>query len=144
MANYPMNSMYFTLQWGGTQIGFTEISGLNMEVDVLEYRNGASPQFSAVKMPGKISYDNVVITRGIFPNDNEFYEWFATTKNLNSPERRDIVISLLNQNHEPVMFWKFKNAFPVKYIGPVLRSDGAVATESLVLTHEGMVVDVMK
>ena len=58
---------------------------------------------------------------------------------LNTVERRDIVISLLNEKHEPVMVWKAQNAFPVKVEGPALKASGnEVAIESIELAHEGL------
>jgi phage tail-like protein len=49
---------------------------------------------------------------------------------------------LLNEQHNPVVIWKVINAFPVHYYGPVLvADDGDVAMETLVLTHEGIIVE---
>ena len=80
-------------------------------------------------------------TRGIFKEDNQFFEW-TNTKQIGTIERRDITISLLNEQHNPVVIWKVINAFPVHYYGPVLvADDGDVAMETLVLTHEGIIVE---
>ncbi|MHC4104412.1 MAG: phage tail protein, partial [Planctomycetota bacterium] len=69
---------------------------------------------------------------------NEFFEWLNTAR-LNQIERRDLVISLLNENHEPVMVWRAVNAFPAKIQGPVLRATGnEVAIETLEVAHEGL------
>nr|WP_262909616.1 phage tail protein [Niabella pedocola] len=60
---------------------------------------------------------------------------------MNQIQRRDIVISLLNENHEPIVIWRVKHAFPVKYTGPVLAAGANnIAMESLELTHEGLTV----
>ena len=60
---------------------------------------------------------------------------------LNTVERRDLVVSLLNEEHEPVMIWKVHNAFPVKVEGPQLKASGnEVAIESIELAHEGLEV----
>lgn len=74
--------------------------------------------------------------------DNDFFNWM-NTKSLNEIERRDIIIKLLNQNHEPVMSWRAANAFPVRLSGPVLNaSTSNVAIEELELVHEGLTVQV--
>jgi phage tail-like protein len=58
---------------------------------------------------------------------------------LNQVERRDVVISLLNEEHNPVMTWKIHNAFPVKVEGPGLKAAGnEVAIESIEIAHEGL------
>ncbi len=141
MANYPLPVFHFQVQWGGTNIGFTEVSGLSMEHQVIEYRDGMSPEYSALKMPGIPKHANITLKRGIVSRDNEFFQWFSSTK-LNKPERRDLIISLLNENHEPVMTWKAVNAFPVKIEGPGLKATGnEVAIESIEIAHEGLTIE---
>ena len=67
---------------------------------------------------------------------------WINTKQIGTIERRDVTISLLNEEHNPVVVWKVKNAFPIHYYGPVLAAgDSEIAVESLVLTHEGIVVE---
>ena len=70
--------------------------------------------------------------------DSDFYKWINTTS-LTKVERRDIIISLLNETHAPVMTWKAKNAFAIKVQASDLKSDGnEVAIETLELAHEGL------
>jgi phage tail-like protein len=89
-------------------------------------------------MPGLRKFSNVTLKRGIVKSDNDFFKWLATIK-LNTVERRDLTISLLNESHEPVMVWKIHNAFPVKVEGPQLKASGnEVAIESIELAHEGL------
>jgi phage tail-like protein len=138
---YPLPVFHFQVEWGGTNIGFSEVSGLNIETQVIEYRDGASPEYAAVKMPGIPKYGNITLKRGIVPDDNEFFDWLNTTS-LNTVERRDLVISLLNEKHEPVMSWKAKNAFPVKIEGAGLKATGnEVAIESVEVAHEGLIIE---
>jgi phage tail-like protein len=142
MANnkYPLPKFHFKVEWGGTNIGFSEVSGLNVENKVIEYRDGASPEYSKIKMPGMREFGNITFKRGVFSNDNEFYNWFDTIS-LNTVERRDITINLLNENHEPVVTWKVKNAFPLKIQSTDLKADGnEVAIEQLDIAHEGLVI----
>lgn len=139
-AQYPLPVFHFTVQWGGTRVGFSEVSGLTQEVQPIEYRDGSFPEYSAIKMPGLRKFSNIVMKRGVFKSDNDFAKWLSTVK-LNTVERRDLVISLLNENHEPVMVWKAHNAFPVKVEGPQLKASGnEVAIESIELAHEGLEV----
>jgi phage tail-like protein len=135
---YPLPVFHFTVQWGGTRIGFSEVTGLNQENQAIEYRDGLSPEYSSIKMPGLRKFSNVTLKRGIINADNEFFQWLSTVK-LNKVERRDVVVSLLNENHEPVMTWKIQNAFPVKVEGPGLKASGnEVAIESIEIAHEGL------
>jgi len=135
---YPLPVFHFTVQWGGTRIGFSEVSGLTQENQAIEYRDGSFPEYSSIKMPGLRKFTNVTLKRGIVKADNDFFKWLSTVK-LNQVERRDVVVSLLNENHEPVMTWKIQNAFPVKVEGPGLKASGnEVAIESIEIAHEGL------
>lgn len=140
MANYPLPKFHFQVEWGGTRIGFTEVSGLNIENEVIEYREGNNKEYSKIKMPGMRKYSNITLKRGTFKSDNEFYNWLNTVK-LNTIERRDLAISLLNEEHEPVVVWKIKNAWPVKIQPTDMKSDAnEAAVETLELAHEGLVI----
>lgn len=140
MANYPIPAFHFKVEWGGKNVSFSEVSGLTQEVQLIEYRDGNSPDYSTIKMPGLHKYNNITLKRGISKSDNDFFGWLNTVK-LNTVERRDLTISLLNENHEPVMIWKAHNAFPVKVEGPGLKASGnEVAIESIEIAHEGIVL----
>jgi phage tail-like protein len=137
-ALYPLPAFHFTVEWGGTRLGFTEVSGLTQENQAIEYRDGSFPEYSAIKMPGLRKFSNITLKRGIMRSDNEFFAWLSTVR-MNQVERRDLIISLLNENHEPVMVWKVQNAFPVKVEGPALKATGnEVAIESIEIAHEGL------
>lgn len=139
--NYPLPKFHFSVDWGGTNIGFSEVSGLNIENKLIEYRDGVSPEYSKIKMPGMREFSNITLKRGVFKGDNEFYNWLNTIS-LNSVERRDLAISLLNENHEPVVTWKIKNAFPVKVQSTDLKADGSeVAIEQIDVAHEGLTIE---
>lgn len=138
MANYPLPKFHFQVQWGGERVGFTEVTGLDIQVEAIEYREGSSPEYSKIKMPGMPKYSNITLKRGSMDGDSDFYKWINTTS-LNTAERRDIVISLLNETHSPVVSWKAKNAFAVKVQASDLKADGnEVAIETLELAHEGL------
>lgn len=139
-TNYPLVKFHFQVEWGGTKIGFTEVSGLDVETEVVEYRHGASPEYSKVKMPGMQKFSNLTLKRGTFATDNEYFNWWNTVK-LNTIERRDITISLLNEEHSPVITWKVKNAWPAKVQSTDLKADGnEVAIESMEIVHEGLTI----
>lgn len=138
MAKYPLPKFHFLVQWGGSKVGFTEVTGLDFQVEPIEYREGSSPEYHKVKMPGMHKYSNITLKRGTFSGDVEFYTWMKTIS-LTRVERRDITISLLNEEHEPVITWGIKNAFPIKVQASDFKADGnEVAVETLELAHEGL------
>jgi phage tail-like protein len=139
MANtYPLPKFHFRVEWGGERLGFTEVTGLDMQIEAIEYREGVSPEYSKIKMPGLQKMSNITLKRGAVAGDSDFYKWINTVS-LNKIERRDVVISLLNEEHAPVLTWKAKNTFPIKLQASDLKADGnEVAIETLELAHEGL------
>ena len=141
MANYPLPKFHYQVEWGGSRIGFSEVTGLTVETEVIEYREGSNREYSKLKMPGMQKFGNITLKRGTFQSDNQFFEWWRTVS-LNTIERRDVTISLLNEKHEPVMVWKVKNAWPVKVQSADLKSDAnEVAIETMELAHEGLSIE---
>jgi phage tail-like protein len=140
MANYPIPKFHFQVKWGVERIGFTEVTGMDYQIDIIEYREGSNPEFSKTKQPGMKKFSNLTLKRGTMPNDSEFYKWIiAQDPYTHLSQRREIIISLLNETHTPIMTWTIKNAFPVKYQASDLKSDGnEVAIETLEIAHEGL------
>ncbi|MDT9694968.1 MULTISPECIES: phage tail protein [unclassified Streptomyces] len=142
---YPMTTLHFAVSWGDTQqtSSFSEVSGLTMEAEVIEYRGGADPQFSTRKQPGLRKFSNVTMKRGIAPTEagNGLFEWYNSIT-IGSVDRRDVTVSLLNEERDPVMTWKIREAWPVKLEGPGLKSTGTdVAIESVEFACEGILIE---
>jgi len=139
--NYPHSKNHFRVEWGGTNVGFMEVSGLSIELDVVSYREGSSPENSERIMPGLKKYSPIVLKREIINSDDDFYKWINTAQ-FNTIQRRDVTISLLNESHVPVLVWKLRNAFPSKLEYSTLNAHSSeVVIESLTLVHEGLVVE---
>ena len=137
---YPVPVFHFSVEWGGSRVGFSEVTGLTQEYQVIEYRDGSFPEQSPMKRPGLRKYSNIVLKRGMKKGDNELFIWFSTVR-LTEVEKRTLSISLLNELHEPVMTWTVNQAFPVKVEGPQLKaSANDVAIESIEIAHEGIVL----
>jgi len=124
----------------GLSAEFTEVTGLNIEVQVIEYRHGLSPTYSMTKMPGLQKYGNITLKRGVFKGNNEFFELYQKIK-MNTVERQDVLISLLDETHAPVMQWQVQEAWVTKITSPDLKSSGnEVAVETIEIAHEGLAV----
>lgn len=140
MPQYPVSKFHFQVEWGGSKIGFTEVTGLEVSTEVIEYRDGASREYHKIKMPGMQKFSNITMKRGTFLGDNDFYNWWNTVA-LNTIDRRNLIISLLNEKHEPVVVWKVKNVWPVKVQSTDLKADGnEVAIETIEVAHEGLTI----
>lgn len=142
---WPIAKYHFLCEIDGEVISFQEVSGLDQETEVLEYRHGDSPVFSKIKLPGMMKFSNVTFKKGVFDGDSRLTEMFSALyeKDYYSGERWDIVIQLLNEKGDPMMSWKLIRAFPVKLTGTDLKSEGnEIAIESLEIAHEGITTEV--
>lgn len=139
MGDFPIVNFHFQVEWGGTKIGFTEVSGLDFETQVIEYRTGADVTYTTSKQPGLVKYTNIILKRGIFFGDNEFFDWWKSVRQ--EGYKRDMIISLLNENHEPTVVWKARSAWPSKIQSPTLKATGnQVAIETMEIVHEGLTI----
>lgn len=141
-STWPMPKFRFSVDWGTIKkdIAFQEVSGLEAETQIIEYRASNSTEFSTVKMPGIAKYGNVTMKRGIFVKDNTFWDWYKTIK-MNTIKRQTVTIKLLDENGDPTMVWTLKNAWPTKVSGTDLKSDGnEVAVDTIEIAHEGLTI----
>ena len=140
-TDFPLPKFHFSVNWGGSKIAFTEVSGLNRDMDVIEHRVGSSPEFFKKKMPGLQKTSNITLKRGVFINDNEFFEWYNTVA-LNTVERRDITISLLDENHEPRVVWKVKDCFIVSLKSTDLKAEAnEAAIDTIEVANNGFTIE---
>ena len=71
---------------------------------------------------------------------NEFFEMYQKVK-MNTVERQDILISLLDETHAPVMQWQVQEAWVTKITSPDLKASGnEVAVETIEIAHEGLAI----
>ena len=144
MADYPMPKFHFQVEWSEgneNDLRFTEVSGLDIETELIEYRDGYNPEFTKTKMPGMQKFSNITLKRGTFVGQDSFYQWYDTIS-LNKVDRRSITIKLLNETHQPVVVWRLKNAWPVKVQATDLKADGnEVAIETMEVAHEGLTTE---
>ncbi|MFK7844429.1 MAG: phage tail protein [Rhodothermales bacterium] len=136
---WPLPKFFFLVE--SDSLGachFQEVSGLDTESEVLEYRDGDSSVFSSISMPGTKQHI-VTLKKGILEGgDTRFYDWFGEIK-INVIKRETLTIKLLDETGTPTMVWTVKNAWPVKLSGTDLKSEGnEVAIETLEIAHEGI------
>jgi len=138
---WPLPKFYFQVKLGDTEVAFQEVSGLDIEAQIIEYRHGNSPEFSTIKMPGIKKVGNVTLKKGVFVKDNAFWDWFNQIK-MNTIERKTVTISLLDETGAPTMVWTLNNAWPTKITGTDMKSDGnEVAVETIEVAHEGLKIE---
>jgi phage tail-like protein len=133
----PYQSCNFIVEIEGLLVGgFSECSGLQVEVEVHEYREGGQNQF-VHRFAGATRHPPLVLKHGMSPLDG-LWGWHQEVA-AGDIQRRNGTIYLLNQRRVPVLWWHFREALPLKWSGPELHADtSAVAVESVELAHRGL------
>ncbi|MEW6211588.1 MAG: phage tail protein [Acidobacteriota bacterium] len=116
--------------------GFSECSGLQVETETLDYREGGLNEY-VHRFAGPTKYPPLILKHGLTQIDG-LWSWHQDVV-AGKIKRRNGTIYLLNKQRLPVMWWDFKEAFPVKWTGPELNANsGNVAVESVELAHRGL------
>jgi phage tail-like protein len=132
----PYKSFNFRVEIDGMAAAFTEVGGLESEVEVVEYREGGE-ETRLRKLPGLAKYTNIVLKRGI-TQDAQLWNWHKQVLDGNVQRRNGSVILLDDEGQEQVR-WNFVNSWPSRYIGPTLdATSNDVAVETLELAYEGL------
>lgn len=131
---YPIPVFYFRVTIGDNDaIAFSEVSGLSIEYQTITYSDGLSYKEGEKQMPGLSSPVNLTLKKGIVKADDYLFKWIDSIR-LNTVEKRDVRIDLLNENGEPTVSWTAKDAFPKKLDAPSFNAtSNEVAIESLEL-----------
>jgi phage tail-like protein len=119
---------------------FTEISGLEVEIKPIEYRNG-NEDTTVRKEPGLRTQANLVCKRGS-TGDTEFWEWIQDALDGNVVRTEGAII-LNDENQVEVMRWTFARGWPCKYTGPTFNAaNNEIAMETLEICIESLRLDV--
>lgn len=118
---YPPTGFHFIVRFEGLLIkypgipdlGFQEVTGLNVEIGVEEFREGGENRY-AHRMPNPVSYPNLVMKRGMLIG-SQLMQWFTESVEGFMFEPTDLTVVLLNPDHVPLQAWNFINAWPVKW-----------------------------
>ena len=134
--NDPLLAHSFAVELDGLIVGgFAEVSGLGLEVETLDYREGGVNAFLH-RLPGPArSPATLTLRRGV--GDDALWAWIDDVA-AGRIRRRNGSVMLLDAGQEAVR-WDFADGYPVRWSGPELRAGSAtVALESLEIAHRGL------
>jgi len=139
---WPVPKFNFHVTFGDRgEATFQEVSGLDTEHDVIEYRAGNSIDFSTVRMPGSRKTSDVTLKRGFFASGTAIDDYFMEVK-MNTITRQTVTIRLLDEEEKAMFTWTLANAWPMKVSGTDLRAeDGQIAVEEIVLAYEAITME---
>lgn len=116
--------------------GFSECSGLEMSLDVEEYREGGRNS-EILQFPTRVRWSKITLKKGLGAG-TALWDWHYGFVTGNG-KRRDGLIVLMNDLHVPSHIWHFRRGLPTRYSGPSLNAaQSNVAIESVEITHEGI------
>jgi len=135
--NDPFAAFNFTVEIEEVTVaGFSEVTGLDLETDVIDYRTG-NEENRMRKLPGLKKFTNIVLSRG-FTDSRELWEWRKKVME-GKTDRKSGSIVLHNEAREPVLRWNFREAWPIKWKGPAFKASGnEVAIEQMEICVEGI------
>ncbi|MDR2156400.1 MAG: phage tail protein [Clostridiales Family XIII bacterium] len=150
---YPYTKMNFAVSISSQagEAAFSEISGLDATVDVIEFRQGNAASLAPSKIPGLVKHGNLTMKFGITSSTN-FRNWIFSCINHQRAGsiRTDIVIELIDIRTQMIttlrdaatsgnMAWVLKNAWVTKYTGTDLNAlQSEVAIETIEVAYEYM------
>jgi phage tail-like protein len=137
----PYKGFNFLVEIDGITVGaFCEVSGLESETAVIEYRTGSDKANTVRKLPGLTKYANIVLKRGV-TQDTELWNWRKAIEQ-GTPDRRSGSIVLLDDERNAVRRWHFSDGWITKFSGPDLNAKANdVAIETIEIAHEGLTLD---
>ena len=125
-------------------IGFSEVSGLNVECQAVIYRHGLSFASGVNIISGIQQTIKLTLKKGLSKNGDFLQQWFTEshTDPYSATAKRDVVIDLCDETGFPVIRWKALNALPTKIDAPNFTANSnEVAIASMELIAADLKVD---
>jgi phage tail-like protein len=141
---YPPWGFYFKVEFSDTQekndVRFQSVSGLAVEYDMEEYKEGGENRFTH-KLPVRTKYSDMVLKRGMLAGPgvltgNSVVKWFLDAFSERTFTPRDVNVILLNEKGEPLRTWKVAHAVPKKWsVSDFNATENSLAIETLELSY---------
>jgi phage tail-like protein len=138
MANADIYRAYnFILDLGEGPVGyFSEVSGLNVEVESIEYREGGGAP-GVRKLAGRVRYGDVTAKWGL-TSSRDLWNWLMTAAS-GQVERRHLSVILVTPGGAELTRWNLTDAWPRAWRGAELDAMGNdVAIETIMFACEGI------
>ena len=122
---------------------FSEVTGLQIEVEVEEIREGGvNGYMHRLAGPAKFP-SNLILKHGLIDADS-LWTWMDNIMQ-GLADARKVTITLMDSAGQGRWKWEFRDAYPIRWSGPDLRAGTAeVAIETLELAHRGLLTSTGK
>lgn len=135
---YPPVSFHFRVEFGISKntddARFQSITGLTVEYDLEQYKEGGENRF-VHKLPVRTKYSDLVLKRGML-TDSKVIDWCLSAFRDREFKPTDVTVTLLNEAGEKVRAWNVVQAWPKKWsISDFNSTENKVAVETLELSY---------
>jgi phage tail-like protein len=136
----PYSGFNFLVEIDGVLVGaFSEVTGLESDVDAVAHREDAAGSRSDRKILGLRKFPNLTLKGGVAQAES-LWAWYENSPNNMGDKRKITVVQRAKAGRE-IARWHVLNAWIEKVQGPRLRASGTdVAIESMQLGCEGLIV----
>jgi phage tail-like protein len=137
---YPPVSFHFKVEFQGLDkedldVRFQSVSGLTVDIQTESVKGGGEHRFEYV-LPLRTKYNNLVLKRGVVTN-SKLIDWCRDAFDSLIIYPKDVLIKLLDKDHEPIMTWNVVQAWPKKWSVSDLNAKGSeVLIETLELQYQ--------
>jgi len=135
-------SFIFVLEVDSVQLAsFRKVSGIESETETIEYKEATKDGKMIIrKVPGAMKWSDITLERRI-DNSQDLWQWRKKVIDGNIDDaRRHGSIYAKDSQMQVVAQWDFENGWPSKFSGADFDAgSNEVATEKVVITHEGLV-----
>ena len=117
--------------------GFSEVSGLDVETAVETFREGGVIGHEQ-QLAGPSKFPSRLVLKKGITDAKVLWSWHQEVTR-GRVTRKDVSVVLRDSTGKEKWRWSFREAAPVKWVGPQLRaSSSEVAIETLELIHKGL------
>ena len=132
----PGHGLRFIVVIDGTPLGnWQKCEGLTITYKTESYEEGGQNGY-VHKLPGRVEYENIKLTRPVDPTSGAVATWVASVQM--ATKRGTGAITVLDSSGIPVTVYTLYGMYPTKYSGPSFDVGSKnIAMETLELAHNG-------
>ena len=135
---YPPAGFHFSVEFVGignnNDTRFQSVSGLSVEYDVESYKEGGENRFEH-QLPLRTKYPDLSLKRGLL-TDSQVIQWFLDAFENRQFSTAQVNVSLLNEQHQPLVSWNVFGAWPKKWsVSDFNAQENAIVVESMDLCY---------
>jgi phage tail-like protein len=139
MPTYPPVGFHFLVKFEISpettdDTRFQEVSGLEAEMEMENFTEGGQNRFTW-QLPKRTRYSDVTLKRGLFIK-SPLIGWCRDALESFVFAPANVTISLLNEQHVPIMSWYVVSAIPKRWtVSGFNAQENSIVVESITLSY---------